>query len=547
MHRSSRVDVVALATIAALLAACSEREAKVASAGPTVVISALQLFPASASVGEGGAYVLGAFDVAPPETGTDVAHLTVVQLSGAPQAVDFVEGDGSTVWFGVIFPAHASAVLPVSVSLRVEDRPASNVLTAEFAVTQDLDLGFGLDGVVVRDDDAFHEWTHAIALQPDGRIVVGGEITPGAFVDRYLAGGSPDLSFSDDGRFVFPPEIMVEDVRAIAVQPNGDILVAGVGAPVGYSLNQAMVARLRPDGTLDAAFGTGGIARTSYLYGAQANAIALQPDGKIVIAGWISFASYSEALVARFTADGAFDTAFGTGGIFQYAGPMGTGEAFTGVAVDADGRIVVTGTSPSGGLVGDPPRVIDPGSRHSLALRLTPDGVLDPTFAGDGTLRWRLLEVDEPRGVAIQPEGRIVVGGGTSNVSSMASMVAFAAGITPAGALDETFGDEGLFWSRPLAPYGMFGTALAMSTAGEPVLVGYRGSQAVVIRLTPDGELERSFSADGFAAATTYGMGHGAAVAVQPDDKVVVAGWSTGHDGTSDPGVLLVRFVAPSR
>jgi uncharacterized delta-60 repeat protein len=524
--------------LAVLLASCNREQRR------SVTISNLELYPATASVGEGTAYILGAFEVADPETASSAR--TVV----TPGTVDFIEVDGSTVWFGFVLPTNAPAVIEVSVQLSGDAHAgvrASNVLTAAFAITHDLDSEFGVGGIVVRDDlnAEENESAHAVIIQPDGRIVIGGAVRDRGMLERYLPDGAPDPSFSDGGRFEFLDGV-VRDVRAIVLQPDGKIVAVGSGAALGsYDGEQAVVARLLADGTVDISFGSAGVARTSYRSGAEVHGVALQPDGKIVIVGRASFGSHTEGFVARFTRDGAFDPGFAMGGVFQYPGAVGTGTAFRGVAIDTEGRIVVAGSSPGG--IYDPADSLGRPYIQSLVLRINSNGELDHTFGSRGAFRWNLLH-DEPHGVAIQPGGRIVVGGTSYDAESIASTTVFVAGITPAGMLDTTFADGGVFWSRPLAPYGMSGPGFAMSSAGEPVLVGYRdiGSAACLIRLTPDGVLDRAFSADGFAAAWSGGLDHGTAVAIQPDNQVVLAGWTAYIDGVSDKAVLLARFRAPS-
>lgn len=507
-----------------------------------ITISGLELFPASASVGEGNgnAYVLGVVEVAgvDPALLPSAVYALSLRLQDATVQPDFVDAVETYALFGLLLPSGQPASHQLDVQLGPwNGRAASNVLSATVQVTQDLDGTFGSGGMVIRDDvlgsGGIAEEARAVALQPDGRIVVGG-LANGALVERYLPDGTPDASFGAGGRFVLASPWTTHEVHAVAVQPDGKILAAGTG-PFGiYDGPQAMVFRLLTDGTLDPSFGTGGLAVSDFHYDAAAHGIALQPDGRIVVVGEVSTGTDVLALVQRYTAGGTLDPSFGEGGIFRYSDPAGGWDRGLGVAVDGAGRVVVAGsTSPADAIA----------LTDLLVLRLAPDGALDPTFGTGGAFRWDLL-YDTGYGVGVQQGGRIVVGGGAWDYAS-ANNLAFALGITSDGRVDTSFADGGHFESFPLAPYGMMGNAFALSASGAPILAGYRDQDAVVIRLTPDGALATSFSVDGFAAASSGGIAHGSAVAVQPDGRAVLAGWSTYHDQYSDSGVLLARFLAP--
>lgn len=504
-----------------------------------VVIEDLALYPSTASVGEGAgsAYLLGAFGLASPGSADPPSLRGVVALDGVDVTADFVEVDGTTFYFGLYVPTRSAATHTVGVRLDSGASPVSNALSVPFAVTQDLDPAFGTSGLVVRDDvlgpGGVDEVGHAVALQPDGKIVVGG-VRQGGLVERYLADGTPDASFAQGGRFVFTNDWTSQEIRAIAVQPDGKILAAGVGPFRVNDAAQAMVLRLLPDGTLDAAFGTSGVAVTGYHYEAAANAVALQPDGKILLAGRVSTATDTLALVARLGPDGAFDPTFGASGVVEYSDPSGGWDELFAVIPDAGGRVVVAGSSSSGDAVA---------LTKTLVMRLGPDGAPDPTFGTTGVVRGAFFH-DSARGVGVQPSGRILVGGGSWDEAS-ANDCGWVIGLTSTGALDPAYGEDGSFWTGPFAPYGMYGTAFAMAPSGASALVGYRGADAVAFRLTADGLPDPGFSRDGFAAVSSGGVTHGAAVAIAPDDTLLLVGQSAFHDSSGDAAVLLARFLAP--
>jgi uncharacterized delta-60 repeat protein len=194
----------------------------------------------------------------------------------------------------------------------------------------DLDTTFGTGGKSVMDPVGLLEEAYGIAIQTDGKIVLGGD----SYVDmhrfavmRFSTSGELDTSFDGDGKVVtgFPSLSAVG--RDIAVQSDGKIVLAGYAytntSPANYDF---AVARYNANGSLDASFGTDGMVTTSlgstgdYGYG-----VALQPDGKIVVAGYAgSSGAYSFAVV-RYNANGTLDTSFdGDGKVITFS-PLSQG------------------------------------------------------------------------------------------------------------------------------------------------------------------------------------------------------------------------------
>src|SRR5919107_1732104 len=277
-----------------------------------------------------------------------------------------------------------------------------------------------------------------VAVQPDGRIVAVGELIDGtsnwdfgAF--RYLPNGELDPSFgeggwvdTDFGSFEFP--------HAVAVQPDGGILVAGEG-DCRYAMC-FVLARYRPDGSLDPGFGEGGIVRSPFglVQASHAFDLSLAPDGRIVAAGFVQKGGdaqdSSHFAVARYLPDGRFDPSFSRDGRatvdFGYGNDIAYGLAVRGRSIIATGSTVVA-----------------PERAPSLALtRLTWGGGLAPGF---GRRRVR----PGPgggigRAVLAAPNGRILVGGRAySDTSQDASDWALLR-YTRGGRLDRGFGGDGI-------------------------------------------------------------------------------------------------------
>ena len=270
------------------------------------------------------------------------------------------------------------------------------------AAPGDLDPTFGDSGEATLDLDG-SEAAWALALRPDGRIVVGGpqEDGPGAGEEGFVAqlgasSGALDPSYGGGtGRSLLDLTPGDDGVVNLALRPDGRIVA------VGYAGDDGMVARLlATEGTLDASF-AGGTGFLTPSFGASTDTLAglaLQPDGRIVAGGY-SFAANttSDALFARLLENGSdFDESFAETGSFSEDFGS-TDMQVDDIALQADGRIVYTGN------------IQTDGSRNMIIGRLTSEGDDDPSFGG-GTGRTviDLGGFDYGVSVVIQPDGKIV-------------------------------------------------------------------------------------------------------------------------------------------
>jgi uncharacterized delta-60 repeat protein len=214
-------------------------------------------------------------------------------------------------------------------------------------------------------------------------------------VVRYNPNGLLDSNFGTGGKVMTDITSSWDDGNSVAIQTDGKILMAGTSNG-RQDASEFAVVRYNTDGSLDPFFGSGGIAQTA-LGAGRAWAIALQSDGKIVLAGQ-GLGSYSgvHGAVARYTASGAVDTTFGAGAGYVVTPMTGTdNDYFDGVAVQGNGQIVAVGNNapPSGGSSG--------------LVRYNADGTLDNTFGNGGIVVPAFGGADS--GVAIQADGKIVV------------------------------------------------------------------------------------------------------------------------------------------
>lgn len=212
----------------------------------------------------------------------------------------------------------------------------------------ELDPSFGSGGVAITDFAGRHDVVNALAVQPDGKIVAVGRSNPTGpdfdfrvAIARYLPNGTLDTAFGDDGRAPLL-DVAGSDARTVVLAPDGAIIVGGSVTSAGP---QAwLLARYDDGGRLDASFGDGGIVELTIAGGGNLGGVALQPDGKIVAVG-SAFDQATEVALARFDADGSLDETFGSGGIVLTR--IGNQSFANAVVLQPDGKIVIGGRGDS--------------------------------------------------------------------------------------------------------------------------------------------------------------------------------------------------------
>src|SRR5438093_7077630 len=206
----------------------------------------------------------------------------------------------------------------------------------------DLDVRFGRSGVVTTDLGG-NDWCFAVAVQADHKLLCAGDtrndngLRDFALV-RYKAAGVIDRSFGSRGTVT--TDFGGDDwQRAVAIQADGRI-VGGGQADVGD--RDFGLARHWPDGSSDATFGSGGTVTTDFGAHDWVNALAIQADGKILAAGVTTQGeATSDVAVARYLQDGSMDQAFGSGGLAIL--DLGGGDVARSVAIQSDWKILVGG------------------------------------------------------------------------------------------------------------------------------------------------------------------------------------------------------------
>jgi len=288
-----------------------------------------------------------------------------------------------------------------------------------------LDASFGQGGKVtmgVSTAGNMADGARAVAIQGDGKIVVGartyGSSASGldSILLRYNGNGSLDSSFGQGGKVVTAWSAGDDGLSDIAIQADGRIVVTGKGYQnsSGNNFNPYFVARYNANGSLDDgspgdatpgdSFGSGGVVATPFGSREVANGVlgrlALQPDGGIVFARHSFNGTDNDIALARFTATGALDTSFG-GGTGMVRLDLGGNQVASGVAVQGDGKIVISGYSDSA-----------TGTEQTLVARFQPDGVLEVGFGTGGVVINSFSSgSNELSDVALQADGKIVAVG----------------------------------------------------------------------------------------------------------------------------------------
>ena len=399
----------------------------------------------------------------------------VVHSSNGDVAVARLNPDGSDdpsfggtrfVNFGS-FDFGQAVALQADGKIVVAGRSGGNMAIVRLNPDGSPDMGFGDAGKRAIDHGGTNDGAEALAVQPDGKIVVAGfgGADRAILVTRLRANGADDLGFGSFGTSRVDFGLGPEEARALALQPDGKIVVAGF-TTFGGQIDRIAIARLSPvNGSPDMGFGTAG--RRAISLGrpmASAEALAVQPDGKVVVAGTAS----DQFLVTRLNGDGSDDPGFGGGrAAFVRFSPLGP-ERADAVALAPDGKVVAVGSA----------------ANHLAIARLQSGGVLDTTFGGfdaDGnrtgtrTVRFGNLG-SGGQAVALQDDGRIVVAGG-SGANGPALVTRLEGDSRPSGVLGGGLGPLGAAGVRPPRCAGRPETI--MGTGGRDVLRGTRRADVI--------------------------------------------------------------------
>jgi len=390
-----------------------------------------------------------------------------------------------------------------------------------------LDAGFGQGGKIVTELGSDSNVTASdVAIQPDGNIVaVGSSFLGGGqnkfMLVRYRKNGRLDASFGSGGK-VLTSVGRYSGAAAISIQRDGKLVVAGWSQ--ARKTSHVALVRYTRTGRLDKTFGHGGTVVTSWLtgpYGVRGGgySLALQTDGKIVVTYARNFpATGPQYGVARFDSDGTLDSTFGRGGVASVK------HSVQAIAIQPDGKIMVAGTT---SVETDWPGRWKTNNGGFAVTRVTSDGSVDASFGDQGTALTDFTlaaDTDKSAGLAalaIQPDGKPVAAGATDALDHRGEHpnttnddVALAR-YTPEGKLDASFAGHGkLITSFDAAGNWDTGAAaIVVEPNGKIVVTGLRSRGAgdeshdfLLIRYTPQGRLDGTFGRGG-KVLTEFGSG----------------------------------------
>jgi uncharacterized delta-60 repeat protein len=459
---------------------------------------------------------------------------------------------------------------------------SASLLRPVSATDENLDFAFGNGGKVLTDFTGSTDIANALVIQPDGKIVAGGQVANSATngtdfgLVRYKADGSLDPSFGVNGKVITDIGGLGDFILGLALEADGKIVACGQS----FTANNFdfSLARYNPDGTLDNQFGTGGIVFTDFLNNEDAaTALLIQPDGKIVVAGYTADNNFDlDFALIRYNSDGTLDTQFGSSGKVTADFLASDDQAFA-LVRQGDGKLLVGGAA------------INPKSSESeFALaRFNVNGSLDLTFGSNGKTMTEFDEASELTSLALSPDGKIIAAGGAftpletfrpahGEVTRDFALAKYKID----GSLDPSFGQSGKvvtdfsgeddeIQSVNLQPDGKI-VAVGSTVTGHrassksatiadarsnplPQLLSQQGPQRpadgdlepsdfALARYNFDGSLDLTFGVDGKATARLADdINIAFASAIQPDGRIVAAGRAGDLD---HPDFGLARFLA---
>jgi uncharacterized delta-60 repeat protein len=415
---------------------------------------------------------------------------------------------------------------------------AGLLLFAASAITRaepgDFDLTFGSSGKVILPAAENSDNATGVAVQPDGKIIVSGYCRVSGQADfcvsRLNRDGSIDSTFGNGGKITTAVGNGFDGAFALALQADGKILVGGYCPLLGVTL--MCIVRYTPNGAIDTSFNNG-FGKTLTALGDGGNdviyALAVQGDGRIIASGGCKRGGDTDFCAVRYNADGSVDNSFGqvqalsAGGSTPYAvASVGGGdESASAVAIDVEGRIVQAGTCYAG----------TPLRGRICTVRYLPNGARDSSFGTNGLVitESRPGQSDDgAQGIAIQADGKIVLSGSCGFAGSAIFTFCFVR-YNDNGSVDTTFGTDGISLGGSGPTYGV-GQSLVMQPDGNLVAGGACDNQAGRMkfcfqRLNSDGSEESTFAYTGFVRREVgSGLDILRQIAVQPDGKILAVG-----------------------
>ena len=432
----------------------------------------------------------------------------------------------------MVFAAGKIVVAGFTYRVLESDRFGYDFTVARIHPDGSLDVTFSEDRIVTEDLGNSRATGRSVAIQADGKTIVAGHTEnthlPRDFhVARYDAAGALDLSFGTQGKVTTTLAADTVGVAtAVAVRVDGKVVVAGTASAAGAFGHRFAVARYHPNGSPDNSFGDDGIATVPLGSFAEAAAMAIQPDGKMIIAGFVLTGGIQfDVVVIRLNVDGSPDTTFSGDG--KVITPNGVGRA---LALQSDGKIVVVGYDAEGTFA---------------AFRYDASGSPDLSFAGTGENTYPIgTTFDNASAVAVDAAGNILLAGYSHNGARDELVVVR---FTPNGSRDPIFGIVRI----PIGTGDDKGFALTIQTDGKILVAGSSFntgalSKFAVVRLNPNGSLDSTYQNGGRVLINFSPSSADVAFAIALDEigRAIVVGFRRWRHCDSTPSG---RPVPPSQ
>lgn len=399
------------------------------------------------------------------------------------------------------------------------------------------DATFGTNGYAITNVSGTGDMGRSVLLLPDGKIILGGSAMAGAVQSfglvRYWPSGTVDSTFGTNGRALAAFDgYSFAYLVSIKRQQDGKIVAAG-----NTNSNTFLLMRFTADGVVDSTFGANGRVVTTFTgKTASGNAMAIQADDKIVVAGNVG----ADIGVARYTANGALDATFGASGIRIVNFDAAALETANAVLVQPNGQILVGGATQTGP------------TGQFLLLRLTSTGNISTTFGNGGRITLMPRQTyNIIYGLTLQGDGKIVAVGLAKFTQSAFGIARFS----KTGQPDSSFGTNGIVVHQ-FTTTNEEARDVAVQADGKLVVAGNindLGSlQAAMVRLKSEGGVDSTFDYDGEVRSGQNNGSFAYSIAIQPDAKIVLGGYNykapTGNDFEvfrfNSPSVLPVTFTS---
>lgn len=378
------------------------------------------------------------------------------------------------------------------------------------------DTSFGNEGIVLHTISAPTNYTESVAVQSDGKILIAGsageESDLKMAISRFNEDGSLDFDFGDNGNLLFNVGTGKSFIMDVKVQPDGKIVLAGYT----WEINSGdfIVIRLNEDGSFDDTFGENGIIIVEDGSNEVAATMELLDDGRILIAGY----SDDNFAMAMVNPDGSMDESFGNYG--WVVTPFGTLWSYgRGIGIQEDGKIVLGGM------------VMNPGNYYEMGVvRYETDGSIDMSFGENGRLVFGIgTSNDFLERVRIQEDGKILLGGHTYSGTNPLKYDMAAVRLNTDGSFDDSFGENGISTAKVVSQENYVSDMLIQDD-GKIILAGNTRESnlyydAAMVRFNTDGTLDSSFGEEGKILFDIDGnVDEGTALALQEDGKIILGG-----------------------